>query len=260
MQLRRGDVTVFSISATLAAMVVAAVAFSLLVTDRSKGLSANEPGKSSSSLLVLTWGPSLCKVEPSNPGCTTGHVGRLGRKLILHGLWPQPPSEQFCGVSKAVADRARDLHGADMPTLNLPDDMKTDLQSRMSDAAALAPHEWYTHGTCSGVGPAAYFGDAVTLTDQAGKILDPVFDKARGAQLSLGKVRAGFDAQFGEGAGERVGLTCRDVNGEEILIYEVHLSLPPVRQFGAPENKASLGDLLVKGPAIAAGCRRVSVP
>lgn len=260
MQLRRGDVTVISISAGLAAIVVAAVAFSVLVTDRSKGSSANEPGVSSSSLLVVTWGPSLCKVEPSNPGCKTGHVANLGRTMILHGLWPQPPSEQFCGVSRAVADRARDLHGADMPSLNLPADVQTNLQSMMSDAAALVPHEWYTHGTCAGLAPDVYFGDAITLTDQVSKILDPLFEKAQGGELSLGAVRDRFEAEFGAGAGDRVTITCRDVEGEEFVIYEVHFSLPPVSQFGAPEKKLSLGDLLVKGPTISAGCRRGSVP
>ncbi len=260
MQVRRGDFTVLSVSAVLAAVVVAAVAFSLLVTDRSKRSTAGEPGTSSSSLLVVTWGPSLCRAEPSNPGCKTGHVATLGRKLILHGLWPQPPSEQFCGVPKAVADRVRDLHDADMPSLPLPQDVRTDLESMMSDAAALAPHEWYTHGTCSGVPPAVYFGDAVALTDQVGTILDPVFERARGGELSLGTVRDRFDAEFGAGAGERLALTCRDIDGEAVVLYEVHLSLPPVSQFGVPEKKVSLGDLLAKAPTISAQCRRGSVP
>lgn len=260
MPLRRGDVTVISISAGLAAVVVAAVVFSLFVTDRSNGFSADEPGASSSSLLVVTWGPSLCKVESSNPGCKSGHVGKLGRKMILHGLWPQPPSEQFCGVPKGVADRVRDLHGADMPSLSLPADVQANLQSMMSDAESLVPHEWYTHGTCAGLPPATYFTDAMTLADQAGKILNPLFEKAQGGDLTLRAVRDRFNAEFGAGAGDHVAMTCRDVAGEEILLYEVHVSLPPVSRFVAPENTVSLGDLLVKGPTISAGCRRGSVP
>ncbi len=258
MQLRRGDVTVASISAGLATIVVAAVAFSLLVTDRSKP--PNEPGTSSSSLLVVTWAPSLCKVEASNPGCKSGHVGKLGRKLILHGLWPQPRTEQFCGVPSAVADRVRDLHGADMPSLNLPEDVQANLQSMMSDAASLAPHEWYTHGTCSGVPPAVYFSDAVTLTDQISKILNPVFERAQNGPLSLSTLRDRIDAEFGKGAGKRVMITCHDIDGKEIVLYEVHLSLPPVADFGTAENTLSLRDLLAKGPTISAECRRGRVP
>ena len=69
-----------------------------------------------------------------------------------------------------------------MPSLDLPADVQTNLQSMMSDAAAMAPHEWYAHGTCSGLAPAAYFRDAITLADQAGKILDPLFEKAGGGK------------------------------------------------------------------------------
>ncbi|WP_246540930.1 ribonuclease T2 family protein [Mycobacterium spongiae] len=252
---------VVSVSAGLAAIVVAAVAFSLLILDHSHP-PANEAGTSTSSLLVVTWGPSLCKVDPSNSGCRTGHVGKLGERLILHGLWPQPPSQQFCGVPKT--DKARDLRNADMSSLDLPEDLQSKLQPVLSDAALMAPHEWYTHGTCSGVTPAVYFRDAITLTNQVSKILDPVF--AEHPHLSLNTVRHRFDAEFGEGAGKRVSLTCRDVDGEQVVIYEVHLSLPPIADFGSAENTEntentlSLGDLLVKGPTISPGCRRGRVP
>lgn len=101
-----------------------------------------------------------------------------------------------------------------------------------------------------------YFSNAVTLTDQVRKILDSVFEKAKGGRLSLSTVRDRFDAESGEGAGKRVGFVCRDVDGEGTVIYEVHLSLPPVAGLRTAENTLSLGDLLVKGPTISAGCRQ----
>ncbi len=130
----------------------------------------------------------------------------------------------------------------------------------MSDVAVMVPHEWRTHGTCSGVTPAEYFGDAVALTDQVSKILDPVFRKHEGGRLSLGAVRDRFDAEFGAGTGDRVGLTCRDVDNREIVVYEVHLSLPPVVDLRTAENTLSLGHLLVKGPTISGGCWLGRVP
>ena len=78
-----------SVTAALAVVVAVAVAFSVLVLDR-EPRPADVASASSSSLLVVTWGPSLCKVEPSNSGCRSGHVGSLGETFILHGLWPQP--------------------------------------------------------------------------------------------------------------------------------------------------------------------------
>lgn len=262
--MKRGDAAVFGISAALGVIVVAAVAVSLLVIDRRPDPSANEPANSTSSLLVLTWAPSLCQVEPSNRGCRNGHVGRMGPAMLLHGLWPQPKSEQFCGVSTTVAEQARDPESADLPPLNLPADVETSLQAKLSDGAIMTPHEWYRHGTCSGVPPDVYFGHAVTLTEQAGNVLDPIFEKAAeeagNGRLSVGDVRDRFEAEFGKGAGERVSLTCREVDGQGIVIYEVHLSLPPVSDLGAVMEPLSLSDLLVRGPTVSAGCRHGRVP
>ena len=85
--------------------------------------------------------------------------------------------------------------------------------SAVPDASVMAPHEWYAHGTCSGVAPDKYFGDALTLIAQARNILDPLFVQAAKKGLTLGTVRDEFDAQFGQGAGDRVALTCRNVTG-----------------------------------------------
>ena len=103
--MQRGDVAVFSISAALAAVVAAAVTFSLLVLDRE---STNLVSRSTtSSWLVVTWGPGFCAVEPSSPACASVEIARLGPTLILHGLWPQPPENQYCGVPLTLAERVR---------------------------------------------------------------------------------------------------------------------------------------------------------
>lgn len=116
------------------------------------------------------------------------------------------------------------------------------------------------HGTCAGVTPDEYFGDAATLTDQARRILDPLFTEAQGRHLTLTAVHDRFDAEFGEGAGQRVGLSCRNVTGEGSVIYEVQMSLPAVVDLNTTDSAASLGDLLLKGPPISAQCRHGRVP
>lgn len=255
--MKRGDVAVISVSAGLAAVVVAVIVLRFLVTDRWPGSSVNDPGSSTSSLLVMTWGPSLCKVASSSPGCGNGHVSKIGRTLILHGLWPQPASEQFCGVPEHGAGRPG---GSPDAKVTLPEDVQMQLQSMMSDATVMAAHEWYRHGTCSGVTPAVYFGNAISLTEQARKTLDPVFGAAVGGRLSVSALRDRLDAEFGKGAGTRVGLKCRNVDREGLVVYEVHLSFPPVVQLGHDGGTVSLRDVLVKGPSISAGCRSGRVP
>ncbi|WP_205876092.1 ribonuclease T2 family protein [Mycobacterium camsae] len=258
--MKRGDVAVISVSVGLAAVVAAVVVLRFVVADRTSGSSVNDPGGSTSSLLVVTWGPSLCKAESSSPGCANGHVSTLGRTLILHGLWPQPPSEQFCGLPKTVADRRGGLHDADLPAVNLPENVTTKLQSMMSDATVMARYEWYRHGTCSGVTPAVYYGYAISLTEQVRRTLDPVFGAAAGGQLSASAVRERFDREFGRGAGMRVGLKCRSADREGLVVYEVRLSFPPVADLGHDGGPVSLRDALGKGPTIPAGCRSGRVP
>ena len=242
--------TVVRIAAGLAVVIVASVAFSVLVGDR-KPRPTETAAKSSSSLLVVTWGPSLCKVDPSNTGCRSGHVGSLGRAFVLHGLWPQPSTEQYCDVPRRTPDRDRN-------PVQLPPDLQASLKAMMSDSAVMTTHEWYAHGTCSGVTPPEYFGVAAALADQAAGVLDPMFTKAAGQRLSARSVRETVDAQLGAGAGKRVGLNCRDASGAGSIVYEVRFSLPPVARLR--RDAPSLAGALALGPTVAPGCGQASVP
>lgn len=240
------------VSVTLASVAVAAVAFSLLVLDREPRPQAAEPGSSTSSLLTLTWGPSLCTVDQSNAGCQSGHVRQMGQAFVLHGLWPQPATEQYCDVPKRS--------GGAKPPPALPDDLSARLQAKMSDAKVMATHEWYAHGTCSGVAAPEYFRIAADLTDQANAVLDPLFSRATGQEISARTVRDAFDARFGTGAGERVSLNCRDSGRRQPVVYEVRLSLPRVTALEAAADPVSLRDALADGPVVPAGCGQGQVP
>jgi ribonuclease T2 len=228
--------------AVLAVLVVAVVA--VLVYNAIRERRSVEPAKASSnaSVLALTWGPSLCRAEPSTPGCRSGHVKKLGQALLLHGLWPQPSTEQYCDLPKGSTDRK---------SVALPDDVRNMLRDMMSDEKFMAAHEWYAHGTCSGVTPQEYFGIAAALAKQMSAVLNPVIVRADGTRLSPGIVRDAVDARFGRGTGQRVALTCRDVGGQGPVIYEVRVSLPPVVELRAAPN---LADSLTRGPVIAPGC------
>lgn len=258
--MRRGDVLVLSISCVLALIAVAAVTYSVRVLDNTPSSAEFESADGGSSWLVLTWGPSLCTAEPTNAGCTSGHVEAQGSTWLLHGLWPQPIDNQYCGVPKEIARRAGDLNGSHMPSVDIGDDVRNTLQPMMSDATRLAPHEWYAHGTCAGVTPDVFFSDAAALTEQARKVLDPIFTDAEGGRLELSAVRERFDAEYGVGAGERLRLTCRNVTGQGSVAYEMHLSLPAVTELRTPDGTLSLKDLMLKGPPLAPGCRHASVP
>ena len=258
--MRRGDVVVLSISSVLALIAAAAITFSVRVLDRTPVTVEFEPVDTSSTWLVMTWGPSLCRAEPTSPGCKSGHVEKLGPTWILHGLWPQPATNQYCGVPKGLIDRARDIRRSDLPPVDVGDDVRASLQSMMSDASIMAPHEWYTHGTCSGVTPDVFFGDAVTLLEEARTVLDPMFADAEEGRIQLSDVQDKLNQVYGAGAGDRVRLSCRNMTGQGSLAYELHLSLPPVPDLRGPDGTLSLKDLILKGPPLGPGCLHASVP
>jgi ribonuclease T2 len=95
------------------------------------------PGQFDYYLLSLSWSPAFCVQQPSSPEC----VGPRRFGFVVHGLWPQNERgwPQNCGgdtwVPEEVAREIADL----MP------------------APKLVYHEWKTHGTCSGLPPAAFF-------------------------------------------------------------------------------------------------------
>ncbi|MBI5340600.1 MAG: ribonuclease T(2) [Mycolicibacterium rufum] len=252
--MRRGDAAVLSISAALGAVVVAAVVFSGTVLDRNTDPAALV-SEDASSLLVLTWAPSFCAGEGDNPACASGEVAKAGQTLLLHGLWPQPRDRQYCGVPQD--QRARE---SGRPPVQLSDDTRERLQSATVNTASLAQHEWYAHGTCSGVSPDDYFDDAVRLAEQARTVLDPVLRDAAGGRLTLATVRARVDEALGAGTGDRVGLGCRSSTGAGTMVVDIRLSLPPVVDLGTADGTLTLMDALHKGPPLAAQCRHGSVP
>ena len=93
-------------------------------------------------LLSLSWAPGFC-AQPTGKHtaaeCGTGrHIG-----FMVRGLWPQRTDGvrvEQCGTARPVS--------ADIVNSMLP--LMTD--------AGLVQHEWATHGTCSGLSQAEYFG------------------------------------------------------------------------------------------------------
>lgn len=85
-------------------------------------------------LLNLSWSPEFCSTHPSAVECPQ-HLG-----FILHGLWPQENSGKYLENCSTAPGPANPAAYADL----YPD-------------PGLLQHEWKTHGTCSGLGPDAYF-------------------------------------------------------------------------------------------------------
>jgi ribonuclease T2 len=104
----------------------------------------NTPGEFDFYVLSLSWSPSFCEeaAERGNSGRTQAQCGGRPFSFVVHGLWPQYEHgfPDFC----------------ERPSPRLDRNIMTSMLDLMP-APGLIFNEWDKHGTCSGLGPRAYF-------------------------------------------------------------------------------------------------------
>jgi ribonuclease T2 len=208
---------------------------------------AGPPASSADYVLAASWQPAFCEAHRRTPECRSQTAGRFDAShLALHGLWPEPRSNVYCGVSRALrsadeADRWRDL-----PPVDLSERTRAALEVVMPGTRSdLERHEWIKHGTCAGARPEAYFNAALALMSQLNASpVRALFAARIGERLGASKLRAAFDEGFGAGAGARVAIGCA---GGLISELEIHLR-------GAPGPSVRLADLIAAAAPVDAGC------
>jgi ribonuclease T2 len=199
-------------------------------------------------ILAISWQNAFCEVHPGKPECRTlGPRDAAASRFSLHGLWPQPRSNAYCGV--AAADRAASSDGdwERLPRLALTPATRARLDALMPGTrSALQRHEWTKHGSCYGADPETYFDDSLDLLDQVNASpARTLFADHVGRHLRAARVREAFTRAFGPGAGERVRLDCDDG-----MISELRISLK-----GAPGDTRAIGEMMRAAPAKSVGCR-----
>lgn len=216
------------------------------------------PAKQSiDNLLALTWQPAFCEHLSDTEECVQLNNGQLpvaGRQLSLHGLWPQPRGNDYCGVegSHVALDKKREWRS--LPALPLDTDTRSDLAVAMPGMASfLHRHEWVKHGTCyfAAGGADEYFDDSLYLAAAVNRsAVGRFLAENVGNAVDTADIRARFDEAFGPGAGSRVGVTCRK-DGTRVLIRELRIAL---RGIVTPD--VSPGDLMRAALPVPAGCER----
>jgi ribonuclease T2 len=103
----------------------------------------NAPGEFDFYVLALSWSPSFCEAaaERGNSGRSQTQCSRP-YSFVVHGLWPQYERgfPEYC----------------QRPSPRLDRNIMTSMLDLMP-APGLIFNEWDKHGTCSGLGPRAYF-------------------------------------------------------------------------------------------------------
>jgi len=200
-------------------------------------------------LLALSWHNAFCETHRFKKECKINRAPFLNARyhethFVLHGLWPQPRDTVYCGVSATNINLDKHHQWNKLPAVDLDDNIKHRLKQVMPGfASGLHRHEWVKHGSCYGVEPNRYFGDAVAMVEKINdsKVGD-FFRQHTGKYVTLKQARAVFDRNFGVGAGKRVELRC--VKG---LISELWLHIGSGSQ--------DVGSLLKQGQQIRSSCQ-----
>ena len=200
-------------------------------------------------MLAVSWQPAFCQTHQDRrkAECVTQTAERFdATHFTLHGLWPQPRGNVYCGVSNRNKQLDDKRAWSQLPELGLSDSTLADLVVTMPGVASyLQRHEWYKHGSCYD-GPAEeYYQDSLALMDQLNDSpLRELFADNIGQSITANQIRAGFDQAFGTGSGNKVKIKCNSG-----LITELWLHLK-----GKVEADTKLDGLLAAGAPTDQGC------
>ncbi|CAA6820127.1 MAG: Ribonuclease I precursor (EC [uncultured Thiotrichaceae bacterium] len=200
-------------------------------------------------LLAVSWQPAFCETHPSKTECKTLTPSRFdAQNLALHGLWPQPRNNAYCGVSvkdKSVDRRKRwDL----LAPLKLSSKVRQELSVVMPGYASnLQRHEWIKHGTCYGTSENVYYADSLWMMRELNNsVVRDLFRSRIGQKLSIQDLRQSFDKAFGAGAGQKVNMRC-DRKGR---VGEIWVNLR-----GKVSSGISFKHMLMNAPKAKADCK-----
>jgi ribonuclease T2 len=203
--------------------------------------SAGGDGVEATHVLAVSWEPAFCEEKGEKAECQRETEQSFeATHFSLHGLWPQPNGNFYCGVDRALKDADKRNHWADLPEPDLSaathDRLATEMPGILS---GLERHEWIKHGTCFGADANTYFNREAELAEQLNASpARELFAGKIGQSVSLAEIRGAFDAAFGAGAGARVVVHCQG-NGAEREISELIIYLA-----GAVNGPAPLADLI----------------
>jgi ribonuclease T2 len=223
---------------------------------KSHGSTTTTPGKFDYYVLALSWQPAFCESHTEKAECKKQTGERFDAKnLALHGLWPNKRGDTkhtyaYCGVSKKVRNLDKPETWCSMPKINLTDKTQKELAEYMPGyASCLQNHEWYKHGTCTGLKQNDYFAIESMLD---AKIADTNFGKY--ISTNVGKtvvsdnLLAEFEKDYGAGSRKYVNLYCENTHGvamlSEVRIY-LKKQLPKngaMNGFFALPDKSERGD------------------
>ncbi len=213
--------------------------------------------ESTNNLLALSWQPAFCEMKPNKAECQELNNGNLPiteTQLSLHGLWPQPRGNDYCGVPPSLVNIDKAKRWDELPPVEIDAETAETLSVMMPGTASfLERHEWIKHGTCyhGERGADEYYDDTFLVMDAINhSSIGEFLGDHVGAEVETSDIRALFDDVFGDGAGNKVQFHCAG-DQSKTLIQELKINLK-----GKIEPDASIATLFLDADDISIGCPR----
>jgi ribonuclease T2 len=198
---------------------------------------------------AISWEPAFCAAMKGKAECKgETSASYEASHFSLHGLWPQPRRNVFCGVDRATAALDDQHQWEQLPAPQMSAGTKAALDKVMPGTqSVLERHEWIKHGTCYPGGNAEqYFGDEIRLVnDVNASAVQKFMADNIGKSIQSADLRAKFDEAYGKGAGDRVHMSC----SKDGMISELVISLK-----GKISTDTKLADLIAAADVADAGC------
>lgn len=202
-------------------------------------------------LLAVSWQPAFCQSNDAynrdgswKTECETMTANSLyAKQFSIHGLWPNDLDDlprYPCYCHRARPTKCQGVFFDPPEVIDISDDIREQLWTKMPGIQSnfLHRHEWFKHGTCyekfdvagtssDDVGSDAdeYYRDTLHVLDQLNRsALAQLFADNLGNVLELKQIQEAMIASFGDGAEERIFVSCHNDRGEA-LIDEIFIGL-----------------------------------
>lgn len=202
-------------------------------------------------LLAVSWQPAFCETRPDKSECRSQHEARFDAShFTLHGLWPQPRSNVYCGVSSREKNDDKNRRWDRLPLLDLTAVTRTELNKVMPGTASyLHRHEWIKHGTCYSEEEEVYYKDSLRMMAALNASeVQALFVANVGQNVRTSDIHEAFERSFGPGSARRVQVSCKNDSGRNLITeLKIHLA-------GPLTESTSFSDAIGAGETTSAGC------
>ncbi len=181
-------------------------------------------------ILAISWQPGFCETRPGKPECRNQTRSRYdANHFTLHGLWPQPSKNVYCGVDPEELAKDTKDKWSSLPLLDLDAETRRELNKVMPGTRSfLHRHEWIKHGTCyNGKSPEVYYRDSLNLMAQinhGNSAFRQLFAENIGREITANQITTAFEETFGSTTSNKIKIACKR-DGNRLLITEITIGL-----------------------------------